>query len=219
MAESAAVEAGVAATAPEDSSTQTAPSPATPRALSEASWVARAQDGDAAAFTHLVRTYEGELFRLGYRILSDRGDAEDMVQDVLVIVWRKLPSLSDPQAFRSWIYQIATRQCLQVSQRRSKQRTDVAAGEDLSEDAHAATVTAPGHENPSDVVQATAIRHGLDRSLAELPADQRTCWVLLHLHDLTYAQIAYATGERVSTVRGRISRARQNLAKGMTEWQ
>lgn len=191
----------------------------TSRVLSETAWVARAQDGDATAFTHLVRAYEGELFRLGYRILSDRGEAQDVVQDVLVIMWRRLPSLSDPQAFRSWIYQIATRRCLQVLRRNQRQRTDVVQGEDFEQETRSHVQPAPAKENPSAVAQATAVRRGLDQALADLPPDQRACWVLYQLHDLTYTQIAYAIGAPVSTVRGRISRARQNLAKGMRAWQ
>ncbi len=55
--------------------------------------------------------------------------------------------------------------------------------------------------------------------LATLPPEQRACWVLYELHDLTYPEIAFAIGVPLSTVRGRIARARQNLAKGMAPWR
>jgi len=55
--------------------------------------------------------------------------------------------------------------------------------------------------------------------LATLPPDQRACWVLHEMHELTYPAIAYAIGVPVSTVRGRIARARLQLAKGMTAWR
>ena len=71
--------------------------------LSETTWVSRAQDGDPTAFEHLVRAYEAELFRLAYRMLNDRGEAEDTIQETFVVVWRQLPTLNDPQAFRAWI--------------------------------------------------------------------------------------------------------------------
>ena len=72
-----------------------------------------------------------ELFRLAYRMLGDRGEAEDAVQETFVVVWRQLPTLVDPQAFRAWIYHIATRRCLNVLQRRSRQRTDVTRSDDF----------------------------------------------------------------------------------------
>lgn len=190
-----------------------------PRTLGETVWVTRAQDGDATAFTHLVRTYEGELFRLSFRMLSDRGEAQDVVQDVFVLMWRQLPSLSDPRAFRSWIYQIATRRCLNVLRGTERQRTTLTRGSDIEAETSPGAQSAPEHEDPAQVAQASAAQRSLDQVLADLPSEQRACWVLHHLHDLTYAQIAYAVGTPASTVRGRISRARQNLAKGMAAWQ
>ena len=186
------------------------------RDLDEATRVSRAQDGDASSFAILVRRYQAELFRLCYRMLSDRGEAEDAVQDVFVLVWRRLPTLSDPLAFRSWIYQVATRHCLNLLRRRGRQRTDLARDPDSGADTLADT---DHRADPAGSAEDEAARRGLDGVLATLPADQRACWVLSQLHELTYPQIAYAIGEPVSTVRGRISRARQNLAEGMAAWR
>ena len=88
--------------------------PSPPRVFSEAITVARAQDGDTDAFEQLVRSYEADLFRPGFRMLSDRGEAQDAVQDTFVLAWRRLPSLLDPEAFRAWIYQLMTRCCLNI---------------------------------------------------------------------------------------------------------
>ncbi|HVK36063.1 MAG TPA: RNA polymerase sigma factor [Microlunatus sp.] len=198
-------------------------SPGSPRAqvprLSETAWVNRAQDGDARAFEQLVRAYEGELFRLAYRMLADRGEAEDAVQETFVVVWRQLPTLVDPQAFRAWIYHIATRRCLNVLQRRSRQRTDVTRGDDFEAETKTKTSLQDRGEGPEAAAQATAVRQSLEQVLATLPPEQRACWVLNELHDLTYPEIAFAIGVPLSTVRGRIARARQNLAKGMAAWR
>ena len=96
------------------------------RALSEATLVARAQDGDVMAFESLVHGYAGELFRLGYRMTGDRADAQDALQDTLVLTWRRLPSLAEPEAFRAWVFQLMTRQCLSLLRRRARRRTVVA---------------------------------------------------------------------------------------------
>ena len=187
--------------------------------LSESTWVSRAQDGDAAAFERLVRTYEAELFRLAYRMLGDRGEAEDAVQETCVVVWRQLPTLVDPQAFRAWIYHIATRRCLNVLRRRSRQRTDVTRGDDFESETQVSTPVPDRGDGPEATAQATAVRQSLEDVLATLPPEQRACWVLNELHDLTYPEIAFAIGVPLSTVRGRIARARQNLAKGMAAWR
>src|SRR5512141_3376315 len=87
--------------------------------LDEGSIVARAQDGDLAAFEHLVLTYEYRLFRLAYRMLNDRGEAEDIVQETLTTSWRGLPMLADVDAFGGWIYRLATNKCLDLLRKRS----------------------------------------------------------------------------------------------------
>ena len=189
------------------------------RSLSESTWVARAQDGDVEAFSHLARVYQEELLRLSFRLLSDRGDAQDTVQEVLLTMWRELPHLSDPQAFRSWTYRITTRRCLNLIRQRARRRTDATDAADLEaatppESSFSSAVVGPGQ-----AAEDHAVRSSLEESLSKLPPDQRICWVLNQLHELTYPQVADIVGAPVSTVRGRISRARQSLAKGMAAWQ
>jgi RNA polymerase sigma-70 factor (ECF subfamily) len=192
-----------------------------PRVFSEATAVARAQDGDTDAFEQLVRSYEADLLRLGFRMLSDRGDAQDAVQDTFVLAWRRLPSLFDPQAFRAWIYQLMTRRCLNLLRIRTRRRTSTTAGSDFELETQPGTPIGAGSASisPAAAAQTSAMQDSLTAVLATLPPDQRACWVLHEMHDLTYPAIAYAIGVPVSTVRGRIARARLQLAKGMTAWR
>jgi RNA polymerase sigma-70 factor (ECF subfamily) len=188
--------------------------------MSEATLVARAQDGDVDAFETLVRGYQGELFRLGYRMTNDRGEAQDALQDTLILAWRRLPSLTDTQAFRAWIFQLMTRQCLSLLRRRARRQTMVAAAEpgsplEVGEPLAAATTSSSPEESAAE----SALVAELRQALAELPDELRVCWVLKELHDMTYPEISYAVGVPVSTVRGRIARARTRLAKGMAAWR
>jgi RNA polymerase sigma-70 factor (ECF subfamily) len=188
--------------------------------FSEATTVARAQDGDTDAFEQLVRSYEADLLRLGFRMLSDRGEAQDAVQDTFVLAWRRLPSLLDPEAFHAWIYQLMTRRCLNILRVRIRRHTSVTSGPDFELEAQAGRpVPAGSTTDPAAAAQTNAMQDCLTAVLATLPPDQRACWVLHEMHELTYPAIAYAIGVPVSTVRGRIARARLQLAKGMTAWR
>lgn len=198
--------------------------PASCTPLSEQTIVGRAQDGDIASFEILARHYQGPIFRLAYRMLSDRGDAEDVVQDTLVQVWRRLPTLTDPDRFRGWIYQIATRRCLSMLRQATRRQTQPATADDLQSAHDDNQDRSPGrnegsHQDPaSTAVHAAQIR-GLQTQLHTLTAEQRACWVLRELHELTYPEIAQALLLPVSTVRGCLARARQNLARGMATWR
>ena len=203
---------------PEDQPTKP-PESSESAGLAEETIVGRAQDGDVASFEILLRRYQSSIYRLANKMLFDRGDAEDVVQDTFVLVWRRLPTLVDPGVFRSWMYQIATRQCLAVLRARTRRQTQVADAEELqaAHDYRHAQDDQP--DDPAASAQYAAQMRGLDLILQTLPDDQRACWVLRELHELTYLEIAYAINLPPPTVRGRIARARQNIAKGMTTWR
>ncbi len=186
---------------------------------SESTLVGRAQDGDIVSFEALVRAYQGLVFRLAQRMLGDRGDAEDVVQDVFVLVWRRLPTLNDPAVFHGWVYQIATRRCLNVLRTRTRHPYPSGVAIDIEVSADPTRPSEPGDDDPSAVAVHAAQLAGLDTVLQTLTDEQRACWVLREMHELSYTEIAYATRLPVATVRGRLARARQNLAKGMASWR
>src|SRR5581483_5448939 len=76
--------------------------------LDDATLIARARDGDVPAYEQLVLRYQGPMFRLAMRMLASRGDAEDVVQDVFLIVWRRLGQLREDAAFVGWLYRTTT---------------------------------------------------------------------------------------------------------------
>lgn len=183
--------------------------------LDEASVVARAQDGDMAAFERLVDDYQTPLFRFAFRILADRQLAEDIVQDSLVAAWRKLPTLNEPQAFRGWIYQVATFRCLDALRRRRSEPALVD-GMDVT-DHH--PVHGQPRSDPAAQVELQAQMKDLQRVFAELSVDQQLCWLLKDVHGLSYAEIGTALNLPVSIVRGRLARARLQLSDKMMSWQ
>ena len=207
------------AESPEESGISAQSAPAWPGmaapnpALDEATIVARAQDGDLAAFEHLVERYQGPLFRLAYRMLNDRGEAEDVVQDTLTAGWRALPGLDRSGAFGGWVYRTATNRCLDVLRRRS------ARPEASVDPAGLWPALAVHTGDPHRTAEIAAEFECLSRALAELPPGQRVCWLLRELHDQSYAEIGSALGISSVTVRGRLARAREKLAEAMVQWQ
>lgn len=205
------------AESPEESGTYTgfaarARTARVPVDLDEASIVAMAQDGDLAAFEFLVEAYQGRLFRLAYRMLNDRGEAEDVVQETLTAGWRALPGLGRPGAFGGWVYRVATNRCLDVLRRRS------AHPEDVVDTAGLWPLLQPRTGDPHRTAEITAELDCLFRALSKLPPGQRACWLLRELHDRSYAEIGAALQISPDTVRGRLARAREKLAEAMNQW-
>jgi RNA polymerase sigma-70 factor (ECF subfamily) len=184
--------------------------------LDEASVVVRAQDGDLLAFERLVDDYQTPLFRYASRIVADRQLAEDVVQDSLIAAWRKLPALNEPRAFRGWIYQIVTSRCLDALRRR-KSEPVLIDGMDVSE--QSPLHDQQRHIDPASQVELRATMDSLQPIVAELSVDQRLCWLMKDVHGLSYAEIATALDISISTVRGRLARARRHLGERMASWR
>ncbi len=185
--------------------------------LDEGSLVALAQDGDPVAFEDLVIAYQGKLFRLAYRMLNDRGEAEDAVQEVLTASWRGLPALQNVDAFGGWLYRLATNHCLDVLRRRARHPEpciDVAQWDWTS-----TSSVAPADVDPPAAAEAAAEMHALTGLLRSISAELRACWLLYEIHGRSYAEIAAALEISQSAVRGRLARARHHLAEGLEQWR
>ena len=80
--------------------------------LDETTYLTAARSGDQEAFEQLVNPYRRQLLVHCYRILGSFEDAEDMLQETLVRVWKRLDSFEGRSSLRSWLYKIATNACL-----------------------------------------------------------------------------------------------------------
>lgn len=182
--------------------------------------VLRAQDGDVAAFEELVDRHQGRLFRIGYLVLHDRMDAEDIVQEALVLAWRRLDLLEDPTAFRGWVSQITHRAAIDVVRRTARRATDAAEHQDL-DTAETAVGGGSGRTagQPEQAAVAAAQLEALAQILQSISEEQRSCWVLREIDGMSYREIAEVVGASETTVRGRIARARNHILDRMKEWR
>lgn len=173
--------------------------------------VVRAREGDVDAFEALVARYETKLLRFCMRTLGDRQDAEDVVQDTLVQAWKSMSALSEPAAFGTWIYRLASNKCTDTLRRRMARPSD-------SQDPEEMSIHADGRASVEKSVEArTALQHFSD-VLQTLSSEQRVTWVLHQMEGLSYAEVATTLGISEGSVRGRIHRARTAIIEGMEGW-
>lgn len=192
------------------------------QALDEHTLVLRAQDGETAAFEQLVDRHQGRLFRIAFMVLGDRQEAEDVVQESLVLAWRRLGLLEDPAAFRGWVARICSRGATDVVRRRARRATAPAEAEDLDHGPESLYRLSPGGATAADPARSALVNaqmQALARVLAELDPDVRLCWVLREIDGMSYREICRAVDATEPTVRGRISRARARIVQEMEEWR
>jgi len=151
----------------------------------------RLTGGDAAALGEFYDRYAGLVNGLALRILRNPAEAEDVVQEVFVQVWRQAerfdPARGSPEA---WLCTIARTRALDRLRRRASRREDPA-------DA------APGASAPPRTEEALAVR----KALEGLSADQRHALELAYYEGLTHTEIAARLGEPLGTVKTRIRTA------------
>ena len=175
----------------------------------DATLVSRARDGDVRAYEVLVVRYQGRMFRLASKMLADRGEAEDVVQEVFLKAWRRLYQLTDDAAFVGWMYRMTTNRCLNVIRTR---RPHAELDPETTESARADT-------QPEQAVQVSTQLEALNAALPELTPEQRACWLLREVDGLSYDEIASIIGVSSTAVRGRIARARAQLSEVMKPWR
>jgi RNA polymerase sigma-70 factor, ECF subfamily len=171
--------------------------------------VVRAQEGDVRAFEVLVRRYQRRFYRLAVRLLGNRSDAEEAVQEAFVAAWRRLPGFRGEATFSSWMYRIVTNRCLMLLRKRRPATT-------LDE---LRDLPSPDNDSPEYAAESKDRATALQRALLNLPTDQRTCWILRELHGLGYEDIATIVAAGPDAVRGRLHRARRTLAEVMAPWR
>ncbi|HET7702388.1 MAG TPA: RNA polymerase sigma factor [Candidatus Limnocylindrales bacterium] len=160
--------------------------------------VVAAQRGDQAAFVDLVRFRGGRYFAIAHRILRDVDRAEDALQDALVIAWRDLPSLRDPDRFDAWVHRILTNACIAQARRERKQITNL----------YLLPVDDPA---APDELLGVADRDLLDRGFRRLTPDERSILVLRHYVGYEPNEIAEVLGIPAGTVRSRLYHAHRAM--------
>lgn len=190
-------------------------------ALDSLTVVSRAQDGDLEAFEWLITTYQGGLYRLCFRMLNNRSDAEDLVQETFISAWRALPNLSVPQAFIPWLYRTATNKSLDMLRAKKRRLPQGNHNTEIEETLTGArtSIKRSTTGDPAQEYESQAQMRALSDLLQTIPPGPRACWLLKEVHEFSYREIAAIVQLSESTVRGRIARAKRFLAEGMEPWR
>ena len=173
-------------------------------------WVVAAQAGDQAAFGHLVERFQRDVYGKAFSILKNHLDADDVVQETFLRVFRALPGFRFESSFRTWLITITTRQALNFLGRTRTRHESLDPGEDGQE--HLALRV---EDNQMTALLDQESRRLLREALPSLPKRQRQALMLKIQNDWTYEQIAREMDISVGSVKAHIFHAIQNLSQLM----
>lgn len=169
--------------------------------------VERARAGERAAFDLLVARYQRRLLRLVLRLLRDPAEAEDVVQETFLKAYRALPRFRGEAAFYTWLYRIALNGARNaILRRRQRGAPHGVAPSQLP-------APVPEIGTPESMLLSKQVMLAIDAALEALPLELRTAIVLREIEGLSYEEIAEIMECPLGTVRSRIFRAREAIAR------
>ena len=163
--------------------------------------VAAVLDGDTRAFTALVSRYRDAYTRFAVRMLGgSHADADEALQSAFLRAYRRMDACRDPERFGAWLYRIVVNECRTFAARRARRERRFA--------------EEPGDYGGAFVAHTAAddaLREEIQRALDRLVPEQREAFVLKHVEELSYDEIADITDVSVSALKMRVKRACEHL--------
>lgn len=175
-------------------------------------WLERARRGDRVAFGKLVEAYQGPVYNLAYRMLNNRGEAEEAAQEAFIRAYTRLETYDPSRKFSTWILSITSNYCIDLI--RKRRATLLSIDQPLPPHPALMSDRADGPESQAVNSEREALVQTL---LATLPEDYRETVILRYWYDLSYEEIAEAMDTTVSAIKSRLFRARRQMAEATEE--
>lgn len=160
--------------------------------MHDAELITKAQGGDWSAFGELIRRHDAAVLSLAARFVHNADDAKDVYQEVLIRVYRGLPSFRGDSQFGTWLHRITVNVCVSfVRQRKRAGTREGARGDDDEEGVEIAPVEPVSDAAaPDRRTMDGEIRERITRALGVLSPRQRMVFTLYHDQDYTLKEIA-----------------------------
>jgi RNA polymerase sigma-70 factor (ECF subfamily) len=162
----------------------------------------RIKSGDAAAFEALYQQHATRLYNLASRMSGAAGEAEDLLQDIFLLAYRKVGSYRGESSLGTWLYRLAMNHCLDVLRNR---HTRMGLITDSMDEPDAAPVAAPGP------VLSAVSRIDLERAIEALPPACRAAFLLHDVEGFGHQEVAEILGVSEGTSKSQVHKARLRI--------
>ena len=185
--------------------------------MSEQQLIEKARQGDRSAFALLVNTYSERIYNLALRILRNREDAEDVLQETFLSVVKNLDKFDGRSSFFTWIYRIATNASLMKLRKKKIVFTDLPENQESHESIEN-KVFIDWSTDPSLTVQNKEVMELLEKALGELSEIYRSVFILRDVEQLSIKETSKILNITEENVKIRLRRARQFLRDKLDEY-
>lgn len=163
--------------------------------INEETLIKESINGSQDAFNQLAKLYIDRIYWHAKRMLSDHSDAQEVTQEVLIVIYEKLKNFKNESSLYTWIYKITSTRCLNVIRKRQIRRyvffEDI---DDINDNGNLENQIIDGIENRN-------LLNKIENVLQTLPSKQREIFIFRHFDELTYEEISKITGKKVGTLK------------------
>lgn len=174
--------------------------------------IKQAIDGDETAYKDLLESYRGAIYNLLYKMVRNKEETEDLVQEAFIKAFNALPSFNEEYAFSTWLYKIAINNCID-HMRKKRLKTYSINKPVQSKDGELDREFPDTSMSPDKRLLATERSNLIETAIDELPENYKVAIVLRHSEEKSYEEIAEILNIPLGTVKARIFRAREMLKK------
>jgi RNA polymerase sigma-70 factor (ECF subfamily) len=175
--------------------------------------VAAALTGDQSAFEQIVRRYQRPMVHLITRMTGDRGQAEDLAQEVFVKAFRSLAAFDTSRRLSSWLFRIAHNTAIDALRRPRRPMVSI----DAQPGERRGFVHVPAAPREPDPVEREALGEALEAAMKQLRPEFRAAVVLRYDEGLAFDEIGTVLGVPEATARSHVHRARKEMMRHLTE--
>jgi RNA polymerase sigma-70 factor (ECF subfamily) len=162
----------------------------------------RIKSGDAPAFEALYQQHAARLYNLASRMAGNAGEAEDLLQDIFLLAYRKVGSYRGESSLGTWLYRLAMNHCLDVIRSRQARMGGLT---DSMDEPDAAPVAAPGP------TLSAVSRIDLERAIEALPPACRAAFLLHDVEGFGHQEVADILGVSEGTSKSQVHKARLRI--------
>jgi len=174
--------------------------------------VQQALSGDQKAFALLLKKYKGAIYGLIYKMVQDKRETEDLVQETFIKAFSALKSFNAEYAFSTWLFKIASNNCIDFLRKKRLMTMSI----DKPTESKDGTVVKEFPDpiiNPEMQLIEDEKKTIIDKAIENLPKKYRMAILMRHKEEKSYEEIAEILDIPLGTVKARIFRAREKLKK------
>jgi RNA polymerase sigma-70 factor (ECF subfamily) len=176
----------------------------------ETKLIKRVKKGDPLAFAEIVEAYKDKLYNVAFRMLGNRQEAEDVVQEAFLRVYSNIRQYDANYKFSTWMYRITTNLC--IDRLRKKKINDSLDEEYSEQDGNSLYNRLRSQElTPEEAMLRHETQAEVQHAIEQLPPAYRAAILLKYLHDLSLQEISDILQIPVPTVKTRLHRGREAL--------